>query len=35
MASEEEQRARFDQAAAILKSLNPSGGLASTKQMCY
>ena len=31
MASEEEQRARFDQAAAILKSLNPSGGLASSE----
>lgn len=31
MASEEEQRARFDQASAILKSLNPSGGLASSE----
>lgn len=31
MASEEEQRAKFDQASAILKSLNPSGGLASSE----
>jgi hypothetical protein len=31
MASEEEQRAKFDQATAILKSINPSGGLSSSE----
>jgi len=31
MASEEEQRAKFDQASAILKSINPSGGLSGTE----
>lgn len=31
MASEEEQRAKFDQATAILKSINPSGGLSGTE----
>lgn len=31
MASEEEQRANFDQASAILRSINPSGGLTGTE----
>lgn len=31
MATEEEQRAKFEQASAILKSINPSGGLSGTE----